>query len=323
MAVAGGAAVGAGDNNTAGINDRFTDSREQITSEHSTQADATGGSDRSSESFAPYETASNTVARENAVISSTLTAYGFSSKADFGNLDSRTSKDIFIAVAETKQMFPELDLQFVGSAQSRNKAIEADLRNIYLSAYRRHYPGASDAELMPYVDQQVDEDMSCLKIGNGTIAQSLYVPSASSITENVMACYNGISINEAYGSSYEHFKEVKQADVEAGWKPVNCSTPKATVDHELGHQIAKLVDAHNDSEIRELFDQFSQMEPQNRSKVLSGYAATNIHEFIAESWSEYRNNPQCRDCAKCVAVRMIELYGARGPVKKKVLRRSG
>lgn len=165
--------------------------------------------------------------------------------------------------------------------------------------------------------------MSCLKIENGTIAQSLYVPSASSITENVMARYNGISINEDYGSSYEHFKQVKQADVDAGWKPVNCSTPKATVDHELGHQIAKLVDAHTDPKIRELFDRFSQMEVQNRSKVLSGYAATNIHEFIAESWSEYRNNPQCRDCAKFVAARIIELYEAREPVKKKALRRGG
>lgn len=260
-------------------------------------------------------------AKRNSVIASTVTAYGFSAKADFGNLDSRTSKDVFVAVAETKQMFPELNMQFVGSAQARNKAIETDLREEYLSAYRRHYPGASDAELMPFVNQQVSEDMSYLKIENGTIAQSLYVPNTNSTTEDVIARYNGISINESYGSSYEHFKQVKQADVDAGWKPVNCNTPKATVDHELGHQVAKLVEAHNDPDIQELFNRFSNVDAQNQSKVLSGYAATNIHEFIAESWSEYRNNPECRECAKYVATRMIELYEAKNPDKKKVLRR--
>lgn len=260
-------------------------------------------------------------AKRNSVIASTVTAYGFSAKADFGNLDSRTSKDVFVAVAETKQMFPELNMQFVGSAQARNKAIETDLREEYLSAYRRHYPGASDAELMPFVNQQVSEDMSYLQIENGTIAQSLYVPNTNSTTEDVIARYNGISINESYGSSYEHFKQVKQADVDAGWKPVNCNTPKATVDHELGHQVAKLVEAHNDPDIQELFNRFSNVDVKNQSKVLSGYAATNIHEFIAESWSEYRNNPECRDCAKFVATRMIELYEAKNPDKKKVLRR--
>lgn len=260
-------------------------------------------------------------AKRNSVIASTVTAYGFSAKADFGNLDSRTSKDVFVAVAETKQMFPELNMQFVGSAQARNKAIEKDLREEYLSAYRRHYPGASDAELMPFVNQQVSEDMSYLQIENGTIAQSLYVPNTDSTTEDVIARYNGISINESYGSSYEHFKQVKQADVDAGWKPINCNTPKATIDHELGHQVAKLVEAHNDPDIQELYNRFSNVDAQNQSKVLSGYAATNIHEFIAESWSEYRNNPECRECAKFVATRMIELYEAKNPDKKKVLRR--
>ena len=260
-------------------------------------------------------------AKKNSVIASTAPAYGFSARADFGNLDSRTSKDVFVAVAETKQMFPELNMQFIGSAQARNQAIENDLRKEYLSAYRRHYPGASDAELLPFVNQQVSEDMSYLHIENGTIAQSLYVPNTSSMTEDIIARYNGISINESYGSSYEHFKRVKQSDVDAGWKPINCNTPKATVDHELGHQVAKLVDAHNDPDINELFGRFSQIDAQNQSKVLSGYAATNIHEFIAESWSEYRNNPKCRDCAKFVATRMIELYEAKNPKKKKVLRR--
>lgn len=234
-----------------------------------------------------------------------------SSKANFGNLDSRTSQDILLAVAETKEMFPELNIEFVGSAQARNAEIEADLRESYLNAYRQHYPGVSDADFLPLVNQQIADDMACLNIGENTIAQSLYVPDSTSNVGGIVSRYNGITINEKYGSSYDYFKQVKQSDVSVGWKPVKCDTPKATVDHELGHQLAKLVDAHNDSSIKVMFNKFSAMDAQSQTSVLSGYAATNIHEFIAESWSEYRNNPNCRPMAKFIAKRMVNLYDAK------------
>ena len=52
-------------------------------------------------------------------------------------------------------MFPDIDLRFVGSVQSRNQHIEKSLEEMYLNAYRQHYPTASDADLMPFVRQQV------------------------------------------------------------------------------------------------------------------------------------------------------------------------
>lgn len=249
--------------------------------------------------------------KNNAIIASASTISGFANKVDFGNLDSRTSRDIAMAISDTKQMFPELNIGFVGSAQARNKAIEADLRNEYLAVYRRHYPNATDNELLPIVNQHVEEDMAALHIGGDTIAQSLYVSLANSIASSVFSQYNGITINEQYGSDYGFFQKTKQQNVAVGWKPIKCDTPKATVDHELGHQIAKLVNAHNDSSINALYDEFSCIGAQKQTETLSGYAATNIHEFIAESWSEYRNNPNCREYAKKVSERIIELYNTR------------
>lgn len=247
----------------------------------------------------------------NNTIATTITTCGLSTKANFGNLDTRTSQDILLAIAETKEMFPELKIEFVGSTQSRNAEIEADLRENYLSAYRQHYPGVSDTEFLPLVNQQVAEDLACLDIGDDTIAQSLYVPNSATNVGVIISRYNGITINEKYGSNYDYFKQVKQSDVSVGWKPVKCDTPKATVDHELGHQLAKLVDAHNDSSIKAMFNKFSTLNAQGQTSVLSGYAATSIHEFIAESWSEYRNNPNCRPMAKLVANRILDLYDAK------------
>ena len=46
------------------------------------------------------------------------------------------------------------------------------------------------------------------------------------------------------------------------------------------------------------------------SQELSEYANANLFEFIAEAWSEYRNNPSPRPLANEVGDRIVEI--ARG-----------
>ena len=247
---------------------------------------------------------------DNMQIASMAVSNGLVKYADFGSLDPLTARDIYLSIAETKEQFPELDLRFVGSAQSRNHRIAEQLTNMYLNAYRLHYPSVSDNDLMPIVNQQVEEDMRGFEIGDRTIAQSLFVGEPSSYGEEIISEFNGITINESYGASYEHFTEVRRSDVLSRWKPEGCDTPRATVDHELGHQIARLTDAHNDGYIQELYANFSNLSEMDQGNVLSGYAGESIHEFIAESWSEYRNNQNCRPLAMEVSNRMIDLYNS-------------
>ncbi len=94
----------------------------------------------------------------------------------------------------------------------------------------------------------------------------------------------------------------------------------ATVDHELGHQIAKLTNAHNDYEMQEMYSRFMSLSSTQRGEVLSGYAGESIHEFIAEGWSEYRNNPNCRPLAKSISNRLFDLYNQHTPRLVKVRR---
>lgn len=249
----------------------------------------------------------------NDKIAVAMVVNGFTHQADFGKLDNKTAQDIYNSVSETLNMFPDIDLRFVGSVQSRNQHIEKSLEEMYLNAYRQHYPTASDADLMPFVQQQVSEDMRGFEPGNGTIAQSLFVAEPQTYGEEVIANYNGISINERYGSDYNHFTNVRRSDVKAKWKPAGCDTPRATVDHELGHQIAKLTNAHNDYEIQEMYSHFMSLSSTKRGEVLSGYAGESIHEFIAEGWSEYRNNPNCRSLAASIAKRLFDLYNQQIP----------
>ena len=288
--------------------------RKPISTEHLQNED--GGA------FTPEAKLSNeNNTRINIMIRDTAIAEGLTSKADFGNLDCRTSRDMCAAIAGAKRMFPELDLRFIGSAQARNEAITKDLEKMYLDHYRQHYPGVSDDVLMPYVKQDVADDMSVVPIGADTIAQSLFVRDAHDQTATIFSNYNGITVSEWFGQNYDAFIQAKKQDVACGYKPIGCDTPKATMDHELGHQIAKLVKAESDFDIQTMYSQFATFEPKRQSEILSGYAAKSVGEFIAESWSEYMNNPQCRECARFVATRMIELYESQDPGWQKVLRR--
>ena len=57
--------------------------------------------------------------------------------------------------------------------------------------------------------------------------------------------------------------------------------------------------------IRSLYDEMQ--SKQSISKNLSVYASKNIAEFIAEAWSEFKNNAQPRDTAIIVGERINEL----------------
>ena len=113
-----------------------------------------------------------------------------------------------------------------------------------------------------------------------------------------------------YGSDYKSFTEIKENEVRIGHKPVGCGNVKATIDHELGHQIANKLNACNDTEIVEKYNRFSGLSDIEQANTLSTYAAKNIGEFVAECWSEYSNNPQCRNVAAFVSKRLIDLYEA-------------
>lgn len=255
-----------------------------------------------------FDGSSSPLSTEKNQIAVTMVADGFVRQVDFGNLDKRTAQDIYKSVSETLEMFPDIDLRFVGSVQSRNQHIEKGLEELYLSAYRQHYPTVSDAELMPFVQQQVCEDMKEFEPDERTIAQSLFIETPNTYGEEIIAGFNGISINERYGADYDHFTDVRKSDVKVKWKPAGCATPRSTVDHELGHQIARLTNAHNDAVIQRMFSNFMKLNSTQRGEALSGYAGESIHEFIAEGWSEYRNNPNCRTLATNISNRLFDLY---------------
>lgn len=118
----------------------------------------------------------------------------------------------------------------------------------------------------------------------------------------------GLSINfKGYGSDPKKWETSLADGVETGFHPEGSGTLKATIDHEMGHVLTKALHTR-DPELKKMWQSVGGQEkgPASQSacrKVLSGYAATNIGEFISEAWSEYRNSPNPRPMAKMVGDR--------------------
>ena len=91
-----------------------------------------------------------------------------------------------------------------------------------------------------------------------------------------------------------------KSDVERKFHPIGCDSVKAVLDHEIGHQLDKMLNLSNLDSIKNIFNTKTFKEITNE---LSTYSWKNDNpnkygEFIAEAWSEYCNNPNPRPIAK-------------------------
>jgi len=103
--------------------------------------------------------------------------------------------------------------------------------------------------------------------------------------------YSGIAVNTKWGLEPDIFTEALQHTVKSNFHPIGCDTIKSVADHEFGHQLDNLLTLHSNASVISLYSTAMQvgMKPE-----VSGYAAVNIKEFIAECWAEHLNNANPR-----------------------------
>lgn len=78
------------------------------------------------------------------------------------------------------------------------------------------------------------------------------------------------------------------------------------MDHEFGHQLDNLLSLNKDPDV---IKEWAALHGRMKNEV-SQYAAKNIHEFIAEAWAEYRNNPSPRPVATQIGGIVLNRYQA-------------
>lgn len=221
--------------------------------------------------------------------------------------DVRVAHDMADALNDAKRDFPDLKISYFGSCQSQAASMRADLTEYYKDYFKdckqywtdEQYKAAVKYNVERYVHDYLELDDT-----DGTFAWSLNVGN-SDPTAGELGKYSGVAVNLDFASSYEDFKQSKVQNVQDRFKPIGCETPRATMDHELGHEIDRLVGAAQDPQIQKWYQEM--LQSNNAESVLSGYSKTTIYEFIAEGYSEYRNNPKPREYSTKIFNRLIEL----------------
>ena len=237
---------------------------------------------------------------------------GLVNNPDLRDFDTDVADAMKNAFEDAKKDFPNLDINYFGTIQNQVEGIKESLAKNYEKGFREKWGGAySDDDYKTAAITKAKQDVAEFGLNdfNDAFAWSLNIPEGSDPTGGDLSRYNGIAVNSKYASNNDNFTASKINEVAIKHKPIGCDTPRATADHELGHEIDKLLDAHNDLQIKELYD--TMMKDGNAEDVLSAYSAKNIKEFIAEGYSEYRNNPEPRDYAKSVFSRLIAINDLR------------
>lgn len=226
----------------------------------------------------------------------------YAQSVDFGKMDIRVINEVNEALFEQVRDFPELgkNLEFVGSAQVLNRKVYESALNFTKFSILKKYPELTDSEAERWAK----------KYTKRTKTGGEWAFARKKSSHESMRGLSGVAFNEKFASArgYDDLAYGLERSLEGNFHPVGTDTIKSIMDHELGHQLDYLLNLRKDSEIIALHKEWG-----GDPLMLSYYARTNLAEFIAEAWAEYRNNPSPRDIAKRLGEIIYDRYSKRYP----------
>jgi hypothetical protein len=218
--------------------------------------------------------------------------HNLADQADYTGIKPEVANAWNQSLSDHLQAFPELrkNQAFVGSAQAHIKQHVASKRaKVVEKAVKQGIPVA------------IAERWAASLVKVPRVSGNTYALSISDYSP-------GVSVNTKYGRNLAIFVRSLERDVKNGWHPVGCNTIRSVADHEFGHQLDDLLRISLDSEVRRLY---KEAMARGMKPSVSGYAAKNVSEFVAECWAEFLNNPSPRPTAKAVGEIIRSRYGQR------------
>lgn len=217
--------------------------------------------------------------------------------ADYSGIKPEVANAFNASLFDHVREFPELrkNQRFIGSAQaqfSRFREIQVEKRFALLKAIN---PGVSDEVIRRAAEKQV----KLPRVGAATWAHSWAQPDVG-----------GVAVNRKFGADPETLKASLLRNEESKYHPIGANTIRSIADHEFGHQLDDLLGLHRDQEVLALY---TEARAAGVREVVSGYAAKNIKEFIAEAWTESLNNPTPRKFAVAIANIIRSRYADKFP----------
>lgn len=238
-------------------------------------------------------------------------------KPYYDKLSLDTCNAINQSVTEMFEQFPQTRqfCKVVGNAQSINREMKSALYPMYWNFYASYSPYKGDDKVKEYTEKTIN--MCIGQISDQTVAYTNNYIVKYKKAQKCLDCYRGILVNQKYGID-ANFDEKAEEQIKRKFHPEGTATMKAQIDHECGHIIDHAYnitghegyapkDVKNEKSSQKIAKMYQNYSDFDIEMGLSMYAATDEREFIAEAWSEYKNNPHPRKIAKTVG-RIISKY---------------
>ena len=201
-------------------------------------------------------------------------------------------QSIFRSVERHFQCWPELKkvTLFVGTIRGRIEMLTA----AKLAELKATHAGLPDSYLEKWAKEYARKIATC---------RNCYAYSHSAAKEYGLSgiCFNTTWAGDKIDTSLAN-------DVKSKWHPPGCGTLKAVFDHELGHEIDRLLGLRSHADFLKMYREETAKGKQHIVDSLSTYGHKNEAEFIAEAWSEYLNNETPRPIAVAVGNLVKRLY---------------
>jgi hypothetical protein len=232
--------------------------------------------------------------RAQGLVSGDVSYKGFSMDAAQGFTEALAEN-----VAADSRVAQAID--FFGNNRELNKLrrealrpqVEAEVRN--RATWMKYLQGPGRIEKAIEAELKLHD----VRMANNVYAMAAHPRSAGAKTS--------IFISYDMAHNPAKFLDAMQSDMALRFHPLGADTYKGIIDHEITHVLDHMLQykLRNDGALHQLFlEHLPTMKDE-----LSAYARQSAAEFVAEGWSEYRNNPTPRPLAASIGKRIVEILG--------------
>jgi SPP1 gp7 family putative phage head morphogenesis protein len=216
---------------------------------------------------------------------------GLADFADYKGIDVSVANEMNKSLFEHLNEFPELrdNQRFVGTGQAQFAKYTAIARE-------RHINHVINLGF----DRETAERTAKIAIKTPRMSGTTFAQSWA------QRDVQGIAVNKKWGKDIEKLKKELKRNEEVKFHPEGTGSIKGIMDHEMGHQLDDLLGTRKSGEMNDLY--ISHLKAGTIESDLSRYAKTNMAEFIAEGWSEFKNNPKPRPLSKIIGEIILKQY---------------
>jgi SPP1 gp7 family putative phage head morphogenesis protein len=209
-------------------------------------------------------------------------------KVNFKGIDPKLAQEWLQGASNTQHRFPELKMDFIGSAQERNKFLKQYYRP-EIQERVKHYYEEGTKQFDRFVTKLLNQKVG--RMSPNTVAQSWQLEPA-----------RGVTLNTKFAKSTEQIEEMVRRNIISGHWASGYPNVSFIISHEMGHEIARLLNLHLNEALTNIW------RTSDIAKNLSKYGNSTIHEMIAEGWAEYSTSKAPRPISKMIGEIIEEEY---------------